>query len=181
MPLSPFLDTSPVVGERVLVHSSAQVIGDVMLGDDCSIWCNVVIRGDVHSIRVGRGTNIQDLTMCHVGHRMPQKPDGSPMRIGDYVTVGHSVILHGCTIGNECLIGMGAIVMDDVIIPDRVMVGAGSLVPAGKVLQSGMLYVGRPVKAVRALTPEEITGLRYSADHYIHNKDNHLKSGIAPG
>jgi carbonic anhydrase/acetyltransferase-like protein (isoleucine patch superfamily) len=91
------------------------------------------------------------------------------------VTVGHAVILHGCTIGNECLIGMGSIIMDDVVIPDRVMIGAGSLIPPGKVLQSGMLYVGRPAKALRALTAEEIAHLRHSAEHYIALKDNHLK------
>ena len=91
------------------------------------------------------------------------------------MTVGHSVILHGCTIGNECMIGMGSIIMDDAVIPDRVMIGAGSLVSPGKVLESGMLYVGRPVKAIRALTPEEIAYLRYSAEHYVEVKDNYLK------
>jgi carbonic anhydrase/acetyltransferase-like protein (isoleucine patch superfamily) len=94
--------------------------------------------------------------------------------IGDYVTVGHSAILHGCTIGNECLIGMGSIILDDAVIPDHVMIGAGSLVPPGKMLESGMLYVGQPVKAVRALTPEETAYLKYSAEHYIQVKNNYL-------
>lgn len=175
MPLSSYLDTSPVLGERVYLHSSCQVIGDVKIGDDSSVWCNTVLRGDVNHIVIGRGTNIQDLTMGHVSHKTPDKPEGSPLIVGDYVTVGHSVILHGCTIGNECLIGMGSIIMDDVVIPDHVMIGAGSLVSPGKVLEGGMLYMGRPAKAVRKLTDEEIAYLKYSAEHYMRLKNNYLK------
>ena len=175
MPISSYLNTSPTLGDRVYLHLSCQIIGDVKLGDDSSIWCNTVLRGDVNRIEVGRGSNIQDLTMCHVSHKTENKPEGSPLIIGDYVTVGHSVILHGCRIGNECLIGMGSIIMDDVVIPDRVMVGAGSLISPGKTLESGMLYMGRPAKAVRALTDDEMKYLRYSAEHYIRNKDNYLK------
>ena len=117
--------------------------------------------------------------MGHVSHKTTEKPEGSPLLIGDYVTVGHSVILHGCAIGNECLIGMGSIIMDDVVMPDRVMIGAGSLVSPGKVLESGMLYMGRPAKLVRALTQEEIAYLRYSAEHYIRVKNNYLKGSQA--
>jgi carbonic anhydrase/acetyltransferase-like protein (isoleucine patch superfamily) len=175
MAIESYLDTTPIVGANVFLHASAQVIGDVVLAEDVSIWFNAVIRGDVNSIRIGRGSNVQDLTMVHVSHKTAAKPGGSPTVIGEYVTIGHSVVLHGCSIGNECLIGMGSMVMDDVVVPDHVMVGAGSLVPPGKVLESGMLYVGRPVKAVRALTPEEITFLRYSAEHYIQVKNNYLK------
>ena len=175
MSLSAYLNTLPILGERVYLHPSCQVIGDVTLGDDSSVWCNTVLRGDVNRIVIGRGTNVQDLTVGHVSHKTPEKPDGSPLIIGDYVTVGHSVILHGCTIGNECLIGMGSIILDDVVIPDRVMIGAGSLVTQGKVLESGMLYMGRPAKAVRALTGEEIAYLKYSAKHYMELKDNYLK------
>jgi carbonic anhydrase/acetyltransferase-like protein (isoleucine patch superfamily) len=173
MPLSHYLNTSPVLGERVYLHPSCQVIGDVTIGDDSSVWCNTVLRGDVNRIVIGRGSNIQDLTMGHVSHRTPDKPEGSPLIVGDYVTVGHSVILHGCSIGNECLIGMGSIIMDDVVIPDRVMIGAGSLVPPCKVLQSGMLYMGRPAKAARALTDNEIAYLMYSAEHYMRVKGNY--------
>lgn len=172
--LSSYLDTVPVIGERVFLHPSCQVIGDVKIGDDSSVWCNTVLRGDVNHIEIGRGTNIQDLTMGHVSHKTPAKPEGSPLVIGDYVTVGHSVILHGCTIGNECLIGMGSIVMDDVIVPDHVMIGAGSLISPGKVLEGGMLYMGRPAKAVRRLTDEEIAYLKYSAEHYMRLKNNYL-------
>jgi len=174
MTTASYLKTSPQVGERVFLHPSCQVIGDVSIGDDSSVWCNTVLRGDVNRIVIGRCSNVQDLTMGHVSHKTADKPDGSPLMIGDYVTVGHSVILHGCQIGNECLIGMGSIVMDDVVIPDRVMVGAGSLISPGKVLESGMLYMGRPAKAVRALTDEELAYLKYSAEHYQRVKNNYL-------
>ncbi len=174
MPLAAFLDKIPNLGTQVYVHASAQLIGDVSIGSDSSIWCNAVLRGDVNRIVIGQGSNIQDLTMVHVSHKSLDSPEGSPLLIGDYVTVGHSAILHGCKIGNECLIGLGAIVLDNVVIPDHVMIGAGSLVPPGKILESGMLYVGRPVKLVRALTPAEITHLRYSAEHYIRLKNNYL-------
>ncbi len=176
MPVSSYLNTSPVLGERIYLHPSCQVIGDVKISDDSSVWCNTVLRGDVNRIVIGRGTNIQDLTMGHVSHRTEQKPEGSPLIVGDYVTVGHSVVLHGCTIGNECLIGIGSIILDDVVIPDRVMIGAGSLVSPGKVLESGMLYMGRPAKPVRALTEQEIAHLRYSAEHYMRVKDDYLNA-----
>lgn len=176
MTLSTYINALPLLGDRVYLHPSCQVIGDVKIGNDSSIWCNTVLRGDVNRIVVGSGSNVQDLSMCHVSHKTADKPDGSPLIIGDYVTVGHSVILHGCTIGNECLIGMGSIIMDDVVIPDRVMIGAGSLVSPGKALTSGMLYMGRPAKAMRALTEDEIAYLRYSAEHYIRVKNNYLKT-----
>lgn len=179
MPLSSYLDTTPVIGDKVYLHPSCQVIGDVKIGDGSSVWCNTVLRGDVNRIVIGRGSNVQDLTMCHVSHKTTEKPDGSPLIIGDYVTVGHSVILHGCRIGNDCLIGMGSIIMDDVVIPDQVMVGAGSLISPGKTLEGGMLYMGRPAKAVRALTDEEIEYLRYSAEHYMRVKDNYLKGEVS--
>ena len=174
MSIEPYLNTSPVIGERAFLHASSQVIGDVKIGDDSSVWCNTVLRGDVNRIVIGRGTNVQDLTMGHVTHKSKDKPEGSALIIGDYVTVGHSVVLHGCCIGNECLIGIGSIILDDVVVPDHVMIGAGSLVSPGKVLESGMLYLGRPAKAVRALTAEEITHLRYSAEHYMRLKDDYL-------
>jgi carbonic anhydrase/acetyltransferase-like protein (isoleucine patch superfamily) len=174
MPLSSYLEFFPQIAGHVYLHPSAQVIGNVHVGADSSVWCNAVLRGDVNEIRIGCRTNIQDLTMGHVAHMSSHKPLGSPLVIGDDVTVGHSVILHGCRIGNECLGGMGSIVMDDAVIHDRVMVGAGSLVPPGKVLESGFLYVGRPVKKVRPLTEAEIAWLRYSAEHYVRVKNNYL-------
>ena len=174
MTLERYLDTFPQVGLQVFLHASAQVIGAVTLGDHSSIWCHAVLRGDVNHIVIGQSSNVQDLTMCHVSHKTPSKPDGSPLIIGDYVTIGHSCILHGCRIGNECLIGMGTTVMDDAVVQNQVMVGAGSLIPPGKVLESGYLYIGRPVKQVRPLSPEEIAYLRYSAEHYVRVKNNYL-------
>jgi carbonic anhydrase/acetyltransferase-like protein (isoleucine patch superfamily) len=178
MPISNYLDFQPQLGERVYLHPSAQVIGSVVLGADSSIWCNAVLRGDVHDIVIGRGSNIQDFTMGHVSHKSPSRPNGSPLVIGDYVTVGHGVMLHGCQIGNECLVGMGSIVMDDVVVEDQVMIGAGSLVSPGKRLESGFLYVGRPALKVRALTEAEIAYLRYSAEHYVRVKDNYLNAPV---
>ena len=176
MAIADYLDTSPIVGKRAYLHPSCQVIGDVTLGDDSSVWCNAVLRGDVNRIVIGRGSNVQDLSVGHVSHRTPEKPEGSPLIVGDYVTIGHSVILHGCTIGNECLIGMGSIVLDNAVIPDRVIIGAGSLVTQGKQLESGMLYMGRPAKAVRKLSDEELAYLMYSAEHYMKLKDDYLKT-----
>ena len=173
MPLAPYLDTRPMLSAGVFVHDSAQVIGDVTLGRDSSVWCNAVLRGDVNRIVVGECSNVQDLTMGHVSHRNPAKPDGSPLLIGSHVTIGHSVILHGCRIGDECLIGMGSIVMDDAVVGDRVMLGAGSLVSPGKVLESGYLYIGRPAVRQRALTDAEIAYLKYSAEHYVRVKNNY--------
>lgn len=174
MPVAPYLKTQPVIGQRVYLHPSCQVIGDVKIADDASVWCSTVLRGDVNRIVIGRGSNVQDLSIGHVSHKTAEKPAGSPLIIGDYVTVGHAVILHGCTIGNECLIGMGSIIMDDVVIPDHVMIGAGSLISPGKTLESEMLYMGRPAKAIRALTEDEVKYLRYSAEHYMRLKDDYL-------
>lgn len=137
MPLSAYLGAEPSMGARCYLHPSAQLIGDVQLGDDCSVWCNTVLRGDVNRITIGHGSNIQDFAMGHVSHKSAAKPAGSPLQIGNYVTIGHSAILHGCSIGDECLIGMGTIIMDDVVVGPRVMIGAGSLVAPGKVLDSG--------------------------------------------
>ncbi len=176
MTISNFVDTSPVFGQGTYLHPSCQVIGEVQIGDDSSVWCNTVLRGDVNRIVIGHGTNIQDMTVGHVSHKTAAKPEGSPLIVGDHVTVGHGVILHGCRIGNECLIGMGTIVLDDVVIPDHVMVGAGSLVTQGKVLESGWLYMGRPARAVRRLTDEEIAYFKYSAEHYMRLKDNYLRT-----
>lgn len=174
MPLSPYLDSFPVIGEQVYLHDSAAVIGDVRIGDHSSVWCNAVLRGDVNRITIGHSSNIQDFTMGHVSHKNAAKPEGSPLTIGNYVTIGHGVQLHGCSIGDACLIGMGSIVMDDVVVEHHVMVGAGSLVPPGKVLKSGHLYVGRPALKVRALSAEEIAYLQYSAEHYVRVKNNYL-------
>lgn len=180
MPLSTYLDTFPSVGESVYLHPSCQVIGDVSIGRDSSIWCNAVLRGDVNRIVIGECSNFQDFAMGHVSHKRPEKPAGSPLIIGNHVTIAHSVILHGCSIGDESLIGMGSIVMDDAVIEKHVMVGAGSLVAPGKRLESGYLYMGRPAIKVRTLSTEEIIHLRYSAEHYFRVKSNYLASSQSP-
>lgn len=164
---------APVVPASAYIHHSAQVIGDVVLGENVSVWPMAVIRGDVNSIRIGDNSNIQDLCMLHVSHRRPEDPQGAPLVIGANVTIGHQVTLHGCTIGDQCLIGIGTIVLDRAVIEARVMVGAGSLVPPGKVLKSGYLYMGRPVKEVRPLTEDELAHLQYSAEHYLRVKQSY--------
>ena len=158
---------APQIPASSYIHPSAQIIGDVVIGERASVWCNAVIRGDVNLIRIGDDTNIQDLCTLHVSHRRPDNPVGGPLLIGARVTVGHNVILHGCEIGDECLIGMGSIVMDKVVLEPHVILGAGSLVPEGKVLLSGHLYLGRPAKLIRALTEEELAHFAYSAAHYV--------------
>ena len=172
--ITPYLGVAPQLGRDVYIDASARIIGDVVLGDGASVWPGTVIRGDVNSIRIGAGTNVQDLSVLHVSHKSSWDPGGAPLIIGNHVTIGHHVILHGCTIGDECLIGMGAIVMDKVVIQPRVLVGAGSLVPEGRVLESGYLYLGSPARRVRALTEKELGHFTYSAQHYIRLKDAYL-------
>lgn len=167
MNIKPHHDTPPQIHSSAYIHPSAQIIGEVILGAQVSVWCNAVIRGDVNHIHIGAGSNIQDLSVLHVSHPSPSDPLGAPLYIGARVTVGHSVILHGCTIGDECLIGMGSIVMDKAVIEARVLLGAGSLVPEGKTLLSGYLYLGRPAKQLRLLTAQELAYFDYSAQHYI--------------
>lgn len=172
--IAPYLGVSPRLAAGVFIHPAAQVIGDVTLDADVSVWPGTVIRGDVNRIDIGAGSNLQDLSVLHVSHKSIRDPGGSPLVIGERVTVGHKVILHGCEIGDECLIGMGAIVMDKAVVEPRVLIGAGSLVPEGKRLQSGYLYLGSPVRRVRALTAAELEHLDYSAQQYIHLKNNYL-------
>ncbi|MBM7062624.1 gamma carbonic anhydrase family protein [Pseudomonas sp. UL073] len=167
----------PQLGARVFVDSSAVVIGDVQLGEDSSVWPLTVIRGDMHRIRIGARTSVQDGSVLHITHAGPFNPDGFPLTIGDEVTIGHQVTLHGCTLGNRILVGMGSIVMDGAVVEDEVVIGAGSLVPPGKRLESGFLYVGRPVSQARPLTDKERAFFSYSAGNYVKLKDLHLAEG----
>lgn len=169
-----YLDQNPRLGARVFIHNSAVVIGDVVLGDDCSIWPTAVIRGDMQMIRIGDRCSIQDGSVLHITHDGPYSPGGNPLIIGNDVTIGHKVILHGCTVDDLCLIGMGSIVMDKAIIQSQVILGAQSLVPPGKVLESGFLYVGSPAKKVRPLTKQELEFLPYTAANYVKLKDQYL-------
>ena len=174
MAIRSYQQFTPLLGERVFVDASAVVLGDVEIGDDSSIWPLVVIRGDMHSIRIGERTSVQDGSVLHITHAGPFNPGGYPLNIGDDVTIGHKVILHGCSIGSRVLVGMGSIVMDGVVIEDEVVLGAGSLVPPGKRLESGYLYVGSPAKQARPLSDKERSYFRYSADNYVRLKDQHL-------
>lgn len=160
MPLWSAREKSPVLGDNTWLAPSADVIGDVQTGADCSIWFNVTIRGDVMPIRIGSETNIQDGCTLHGTFKK------CGVTIGDRVTVGHNVVLHGCTIGNEVLVGMGSVVMDQASIPDGCIVGAGSLVTENSSFETGMLILGRPAKAVRPVKPNEAAFLKQSADNY---------------
>ena len=171
MAIRTYQGMTPQLGERVFVDESAVVIGDVQLGADSSVWPLTVIRGDMHRIRIGARTSVQDGSVLHITHAGPFNPDGYPLIIGDEVTIGHQVTLHGCTLGNRILVGMGSIVMDGAVVEDEVIIGAGSLVPPGKVLKSGYLYVGSPVKQARALTDKERAYFSYSASNYAALKD----------
>ena len=178
MSIRPFQQHTPTLGERTFVDRSAVVIGDVEIGADSSIWPLTVIRGDMHRIRIGARTSVQDGCVLHITHAGPFNPDGFPLLIGDDVTIAHKVMLHGCTVGNRILIGMGSIVMDGAVVEDDVIIGAGSLVPPGKKLDSGFLYVGSPVKQIRALTDKERAFFTYSAANYVKLKDLHLAEGF---
>lgn len=172
--IRPFQNIWPRIGERVYIDPSAQVIGDVTIGDDSSVWPLVSIRGDVNRIRIGTRSNVQDNSVLHVTHDGPYSPGGADLQIGDDVTIGHGVILHACRIGNRVLIGMGVIVMDKVVVEDDVLIAAGSTVPPGKTLKSGWLYRGAPAQPARELTPQEIASLKYSADNYVKVKNKYL-------
>lgn len=173
-----FRGTRPELGERVMIDPLALVLGDVVLGDDVSVWPGAVVRGDMHRIRVGARTSIQDGAVLHITHASDFNPAGYPLTIGDDVTIGHQACLHGCTIGNEVLIGIGARVLDGAVVEDQVVIGAGTLVPPGKTLASGYLYMGSPVRQARALNDKELRFFRYSAANYVRLKDDYLAAGI---
>ncbi|KTC90766.1 gamma carbonic anhydrase family protein [Fluoribacter dumoffii] len=166
----------PSIGQRVFIDPKSVVIGDVLLGDDVSVWPMAVIRGDVNSIKVGNACSIQDGAVLHVTHDGPYTSGGQPLILGQGITIGHRAVLHGCMVDDFCLIGMGALILDAVHIQHHVMVAAGSVVTPGKLLESGYLYLGNPAKAVRKLTDQEMEMLEYSAQHYVRLKDKHLVS-----
>ncbi|EGU33098.1 gamma carbonic anhydrase family protein [Vibrio scophthalmi] len=169
---------APAIGERVYIDSSSVLVGDISIGDDSSIWPLVAARGDVNHIHIGQRTNVQDGSVLHVTHKNSENPNGYPLIIGNDVTIGHKVMLHGCTIEDRVLVGMGAIVLDGAVIQKEVMIGAGSLVPPGKILESGYLYVGSPVKQARLLHEKERAFLQKSADNYVQNKEDYLHNVV---
>jgi carbonic anhydrase/acetyltransferase-like protein (isoleucine patch superfamily) len=179
--LRPYQGILPKLGEQVYVDQQCAVIGDVTLGDNCSVWPMAVVRGDVNRIVIGARSNVQDGALLHVTHDGPYTPGGVPLLIGEDVTIGHLAILHACTIGNRVLIGMHATVLDRVVIEDDVLLAAGSVVPPGKRLASGHLYRGSPATAARELTASEIEHLRYSAAHYVRLKNRYLQPPPAAG
>lgn len=161
---------APTIPASAWVAGSAEVMGRVELGEDASIWFGVVVRGDTDRITIGAGSNVQDASVLHADF-------GMPLTIGANVTVGHQVMLHGCTIGDESLIGIGAVVLNGAKIGKNCLVGAGSLVTEGKEFPDGSMILGSPAKVVRQLSPEQIEGLRQSARHYVLNAQR-FKSGL---
>lgn len=174
--ITSFQGLYPRLGAGVFVDEQARVSGDVVLGDDSSVWPMAVIRGDVNRIRIGARTSVQDNAVLHVTHDGPYSPGGADLVIGDDVTIGHGVILHACQIGNRCLIGMGAIVLDKAQLEDECFIAAGAVVAPGKKLAGGFLYRGSPATAARPLSESERAQLKYSAENYVRLKNKYLAS-----
>lgn len=173
MSVRSFKGIQPQIAASAYVDESAVVIGDVVIGEDSSIWPMAVVRGDVNYIRIGKRSNVQDGSVLHVTHAHDGAPGGFPLLIGDEVIIGHNVTLHGCTIGNRCLIGMGSTVLDGATLEEGVLLAAGSLVPPGKTLEGGFVWLGNPVKKGRPLTQSEWDWFSYSAAHYAGLKEEH--------
>jgi len=172
--LHKFKNMQPSLGNGSWVAPSADVVGDVSCGEDCSIWFGSVIRGDVHYIKIGNRVNIQDLSMIHVTHyKKADKSDGNPTIIGDDVTIGHRVMLHGCTIESACLIGMSATILDGAVIGKESIVGAGALVTKNKKFPPRSLIMGTPAKVIRELNDEEVQELYASAHRYVEFKKDY--------
>jgi carbonic anhydrase/acetyltransferase-like protein (isoleucine patch superfamily) len=172
--LRSFAGHTPKIGERVLIDPSAVVLGEVELGDDVSIWPGAIVRGDMHSIRVGARTSVQDGSVLHITHASDFNPGGWPLVIGAEVTIGHNATLHGCTLGDRILVGMGAVIMDGAVVENDVVIAAGALVTPGKTLRSGYLYAGSPAREMRPLKDGEMRFFSYSASNYVKLKDQHI-------
>ena len=169
--LDTFLRQKPVVGKGAYVAPSAVVLGAVHLGDLSSVWCNAVLRGDINRIELGRGSNLQDNVVVHLA-------DDYPCIVGDWVTVGHSAILHACTVRNEVLVGMGAVLLDGVVVGEQSIIGARALVTQHVQIPPGSLVLGAPAKVVRSLTPEERGGLKGMAEKYVALAAYYLRHGL---
>lgn len=175
MPVRPYRDILPRLGERVYVDPTASVIGDVELAEDVSVWPHTVIRGDVNFVRIGARSNIQDGTVIHVSHDGPHtRLGGFATVIGADVTIGHRAIVHACRIGDACLIGMGAIVLDGAVVEKHGFLGAGAVLTPGKTVGEGEMWLGSPARFARRLGDAEIEALYYSARHYVRLKDEYL-------
>ena len=174
MNIRPYMNSLPRLGANVYVDPAAVVIGDVELGDDASIWPFAVARGDVHYIRIGARTNVQDGAVLHVTHDGDYTPGGFPLIIGSDVTIGHGAIVHACTVKDACLIGMNATVLDGAVVNRHSMIAAGAFVSPVKIVGEGELWLGNPAWRARMLTAEEIEKLYYSAQHYVKLKNRYL-------
>lgn len=172
--LRKFRGSAPSIGERVLIDPSAVVQGEVVLENDVSVWPQASIRADMHSIRVGARTSVQDGCVLHITHAGPYNPQGWPLIIGCDVTIGHNATLHGCTVGDRVLVGMGATIMDGAVVQNDVVIAAGALVTPGKQLRSGYLYAGSPAREMRELGEQEMAYFTYSAANYVKLKDQHI-------
>lgn len=168
--LFPYLDLFPRVHSSVFLAEGVKIIGDVEIDEDSSVWYNTVIRGDVHYVKIGKMTNIQDCSMLHVTNGK------YPLNIGDKVTIGHAVKLHGCTLQNLCLIGIGAIVLDGAVVEEKSIVAAGSVVKPNFIVPSGKLVAGVPAKVIRDLTQQELDEFEKSAHRYKKYTENTIKS-----
>lgn len=163
-----FQGIKPTVPKSCFIEETAVVIGDVVMGEACSVWFNAVIRGDVNYIRIGDRTNVQDLCMLHVTH------DTHPLVIGNDVTIGHHAVLHGCTIHDRVLVGMGAIIMDGAVIGEDSVVGAGALVVEGTIVPPKSLILGSPAKVKRPVTEKELAWIKDSAENYVRYASQYL-------
>lgn len=165
---------TPILGKEVYIDETAVLIGDVKIGDECSIWPCAVVRGDVNQVCIGNRSNIQDGCILHVSHvNQETHCQGTALIVGEDVTIGHNAVLHGCTIGDRVLIGMGSVILDNVVIGHDVIVGAGSVVPPGKQLNSGYLYLGNPVRQIRSLIESEKELLLSGCKYYIQLKNTY--------
>lgn len=174
--IRPFGDHSPQLAEAVYIDPAATVIGKVSIGEHSSIWPGAILRGDVNHIVIGARSNVQDGSIIHVSRPTDKTPGGYPTLLEDEVTIGHGVVLHGCTIASQVLVGNRAVVMDGARLDRHVMVGANALVPPGKHLHSGYLYIGSPCKQARPLSDAERAGLAVSAENYVQLKNAYLNA-----
>lgn len=167
-----FQGIRPTIPKSCFIEETAVVIGDVIMGEDCSVWFNAVIRGDVNYIRIGNRTNVQDLCMLHVTH------DTHPLAIGNEVTIGHNVVLHGCTIRDRVLVGMGAIIMDGAVIGKDSVVGAGALIVEGTIVPPKSLILGAPAKVKRPVAEEELAWIKESAENYVRYARQYMDDSV---
>ncbi|QHL87370.1 gamma carbonic anhydrase family protein [Nibribacter ruber] len=157
----PVKGVSPAWGEACFIAPNATIVGDVQMGDQCTVWFNAVIRGDVHQIRIGNKTNIQDGAVIHCTYQK------APTTIGNNVSIGHNALVHGCTVEDNVLIGMGSIVMDNAVVQKHCIIAAGAVVLENTICESGHIYAGVPAKKVKALAPEQIAAMAKTADNYV--------------